>query len=421
MRRLIAILISLMLSSGFAQTQDPNTPPEQPGGGGANNPRFSIGGVIETLLGLNTNGSTVGAVGFTLKLGGVIGAEESPTGTFNANLGASIDAATGTTKLVLGETVVTAYLGNVDFSAGNLKFNWGSVDLFSIVNTINPVNFTTQERIPIPAVRVVWTASSDLKLEGVIAVGFTPSTLPAVPQTAPAAPPGITIVGQDAPIDNRPSAKLENTQYGLRITGNLQIFDGGDVSFSVYGGLRHTPTVLVRLNPTSQPGQFRVQPEFNYDFIHVIGLDTNLTLGGVAVRAEVGYTFTNDPNGTNPSVGNPSLEGTVQVEYTLEGMNLIGILNARWQKGEAGNADTFGVNAALSANYQLETRTTLGAVWVQSLSDGSGTILANVGYTLADGFKLEGITAFNYGVANSSFSPGGGFGLQLRFGLKFSF
>jgi hypothetical protein len=431
MRKLIPILTALLLSSGFAQTQDPPPAPEVPVAPDApvtppaptTNLRYTIGGVLEANLRFNPIEAT-GGTAFTLKFSGSLGPEDLPNATFSANLRSSYDAATGTTRVALGETVLTAYLSDVDLSAGNLIVNWGSVDVFGVVNTINPVDAITQERIAIPAVRATWNITDDLKLEGVIAVGFTPSTLPMMMGALPAPtalPPGVSIVGQDPVVDNRPKASLENTQYGLRLTSDLQVFDGGDISLNLYGGPRHTPTATVKLNPTAQPGQFTVQPILNYDWIHVIGADTNLTIGDVAVRAEVAYTFTQDPGGTNSSIGNPSLEGTVQAEYAVGGINLTGLVNSRWQRGETGEANAFGLNLGLIASSELDARTTISGAWVQSLTDGSGTIRPNISYTLADGFKFEGGLNLNYGSLGSSLNPTGLFAVEVRLGLKLSF
>jgi hypothetical protein len=459
MRKLIPILTALLLSSGLAQTQEPaptvpenppapqNPAPENPvpetpvpetpvmpdapvapdapsaSPAPSSNFRYSLGGVLEAYLRLNPIDAT-GGTAFTLKFTGSLGPEDLPNATFSANLRSSFDAATGTTRVTLGETVLTAYIGDVDLSAGNLIVNWGSVDVFGVVNTINPIDAVSQERIAIPAVRAIWNISDGLKLEGVIAPGFTPSTLPAMAGALPlptTLPPGVSIVGQDPIVDNRPKASLENVQYGLRLTSDVQLFDGGDVSINVYGGPRHTPSPSVKLNPTSQPGQFTVQPIFNYDWIHVIGADTNLTIGDVAIRAEAAYTFTQDAEGTNPNVGNPSLEGTVQAEYAISGINLTGLLNSRWQRGETGKSDAFGLNLGLIVASELDARTTVSGAWVQSLTDGSGTIRPNISYTLTDGFKFEGGLSLNYGSLGSSLNPTGMVAAEVRFGLKLSF
>ena len=372
MRIFVPIIAALLLySSSFAQTQEPTAPESPPA---QSNFRFSIGGVVEAQFGLASSGAVAGISAFTL--------------TFSSS---SFDAATGTTRVDLGETVLTAYVGAFDLSAGNLIVNWGAVDVFSVVSNINPVDFASQQRIPVPAIRALWNLSNDLRLEGVIVPGFTPSALPAMTGAAPTfpSPPGVTIIGQNPPLDNRPAARLENVQYGIRLGGNLALFDGGDFGLSFYGGPRHTPTVAVRLIPLAQAGQFTAQPVLNYDWIHVLGIEANVSLGDVAVRAEAAYTFTQDPSGANLEIGNPSLAMTAQ--------------------------------AGLIASTELDNRTNFSIAWVQSLTDGSGLVAPNFTYTLADGFKLEGSASVNYGRLGSSLNPSGVFGAQLRFGLKFSF
>ncbi len=408
MRTLLSILIIVLLGSS-SLAQDTQT-----------NFRFSIGGNLETQFGLGSSGMVLGNTAFTLKFSGSLGAEDAPTAAFTANLKTSVDIATGTTRVSLLETQITAYLGAFDVSAGNILVNWGAVDLLGSVSNLNPQDLTTQERLAIPAIRAIWNISDNIRLEGVIAPGFTPSVLPAFALPALTPPPGITIVGQNAPQDNRPSARLENSQYGLRFSSDLNVFDGADFSLSLYGGHRHTPTPTIKLLPTSQVGEFIVQPIFNYDWIHVLGLETNISLGAIAIRAETSYTFTQDPNGTNPEIGNHAFAFAAQAETRVLDINLTGLLGFRWQKGES-SADIIGINAAFIVSYELDNRTSISAAWVQSLTDGSGIFAPNLIYTLADGLSFKTNGSLNYGVLGSSLNPSGIFGIQIRFGLSLSF
>ena len=445
MRKFIPLLVSLLLSSALVQSADPappvfETPPaittpapqtpassektlETPSSSALTSTfRYALGGVLETQLGLNTVGAVSGFGAYTLKFSGSIGAEEAPTAAFSAKLHSSVDLA-GVTQVNLGETVLTVYVGDFDLQAGNLRVNWGAVDLFGVLNTINPQDFATRESLPVLALRGTWNLPKNQRLEAVLIPGFTPSTLPSTPSGGSSVPPSLppNVVGLDPVLDLRPPTTLENVQFGLRFSSDVKVLDGGDVALSFYSGRRHTPTLSTRLQPTALEGQFQAQPVLNYDRVSVLGADSNLTLGDVALRGELAYTFTEDPGGTNREIGNPSLEGTVQAEYTLEKINLTVILNARWQKGESGSSDTTGVNTALVASSELDTRTVLSGVWVQSLFDGSGTLLPSLSYTLADGLRAEGRLGLNYGGTGSSLNPGGTLSGQVYLGFKFSF
>lgn len=421
---LTTVMLCALLSVGMAQNNEPTAPPtEAPTT--PSNFRYTLGGEIAAPFGLSLSSASTalsGGTAFTFKLSGSVGAEENPTAAFSANLIARADIATGTTRLELGETYITAYLGDFDLSAGNLRVNWGATDLFSVLNTINPQDLTRMESIPVPALRAVWNLPDDARLEAVLVPGFTPSVLPTTTGEIPASlPPGVSIVGQNAPIENRPNASLANAQYGLRYTAGLDVFDGGDFSLSYYGGLRHTPTATVQLIPAANPGQFTVQPRFNYDWIYVLGADTNLAVGGFAVRAEAAYTFTQDMSATNPAIGNPSLEATAQLETTFEQTSYTGLLNTRWQKGEAGQPDSFRLSAALIVLRELDGRTSLSGAWVQSLTDGSGVVAPRLEYILADGLKAEAGLRVGYGAGGSSLNPTGQTTGGLSFGLKLSF
>src|SRR5690606_9591413 len=77
------------------------------------------------------------------------------------------------------------------------------------------------------------------------------------------------------------------------------------------------PTLETTLVPTDTPGAFAVQPVLRYDRVHVVGTDFSGTLGPVVVRGEAAYTFTEDPNGQDPAIGNPSLQAVLGAEYAI--------------------------------------------------------------------------------------------------------
>lgn len=87
--------------------------------------------------------------------------------------------------------------------------------------------------------------------------------------------------------------------------------------FGGFGGYRKEPTVFMNLTPARQPGQFTVQPTLNYDWIHLVGVDFSASVAGTVIRGEAAYTFTEDPDGSEPAVGNPSFEAVLGTEYTF--------------------------------------------------------------------------------------------------------
>lgn len=423
MYKLFSSLCLLLLSFGMAQSQDSTPMAERPD----NTIRFTIGGELQAPFVLNLSGAGTalgGGTRFTLKIGGTVGTEESPTAAFSASLTAGINLATRISRLELGEAYITSYLGDVDLSMGNLLVNWGATDLFSVLNTINPQDLSSWDgaSIAVPAIRAIWNLPADNRLEAILVPGFSPSTLPIGTVPIPTnLPSGVSIVGQDPVLDKQPSVGLENFQYGLRYTGGLALFDGGDFSLSYYGGPRHTPTVAVQLIPTAVPGQFTVQPVYSYDWIYVLGADTNLAIGEVVFRAEAAFTFTQDMDGTNPAIGNPSFEATAQTEFSIDKINYTVLLNAGWRRGDIGQNDNFGLNLGLLLSHELDSRLALSGAWVQSLIDFSGTVVPRLEYTLADGLKGQGALKIGYGESGSRLNPGGGIVGQISLGLKLSF
>jgi hypothetical protein len=417
---IFALMLGLLGAPAFAQ-ENPTEPIEPPPP--SSGVRFSIGGSLQAEFGSTFKGQLTPPTSsrFTLKLSGEVGNPDSPTATFLVNMRSSINA-TGQTQVVLREALVNFSVASFDFTAGNQLISWGATDAFNPLNVINPQNLTNPldvEGMPVLAIRVIYNLDDRSKLEGVLVPGFRGSELP--PLDGGFTPPaGVTVVGINPVQVNTPASDLASMQGGLRFGTSFDWLEGADLNVSYWSGWRTTPTASALSTPAA-PGQIQITPLLNYDRINLIGLDFTTAYQGFVVRLETAYTITQDMDGTNPTVGNPSWQTTLQGEYSfIRGLNTILAVDFKWTRGDVSQNDNYTVQSALLAAYEVDNRTQLEAAWIQNYTDGSGLLTAKVAYTLADGLSLYGAGGFFYGGTGSSFGALSAYS-QVRFGLRFSF
>ncbi len=230
---------------------------------------FDLGGELSTdfSVGLTEDAPLGSVTKFDLKASSEVGSGFFPDASFEVTLRTKYDAAENDVSIELLDAYALLFLDDVDLSIGNQTIAWGSTDGINPVDVVNPRDLASglvdSEKLPVPMLRATYNASSDVKVDGVIVPVFrassSPTTSPALPTDM--LPSDVNIVGQDAPQENLPEAKLENVQFGLRTTFNLDLFDGADASFSYFHGILTRPTVTVNLNSVSdKPDNFMVQP-----------------------------------------------------------------------------------------------------------------------------------------------------------------
>ena len=171
---------------------------------------------------------------------------------------------------------------------------------------------------------------------------------------------------------------------------------------------------------TGRPGEFLVQPVVRYDRINVVGADFSRVIDNVVIRGEAAYTFTADPNGSDPAIGNPSWQAVLGGEYAVpKGPRVVlqGVLDVG-VPDQGTSADTrFKTMTMLS--YQAGTRSQIDLGWMQDLY-GSGTLLPRLSYTFADGVVGHADGYIFYGADGTDFGGWRG-NSQLRVGLTYSF
>lgn len=375
---------------------------------------FDLGGEVAAEFGVAVDGRIpVSATSLRLDASGEIGSGFFPDASFRAELLAGYDAAEGDAEVRLENAHATLYLGDVDLKVGQQVVFWGSADGVNPVDTVNPRDLSkpiedpAEQKLPVPMVRGTYHGPNDVRLDAVLIPVWRPGDVPderwqTERQVSP--PPGVTIVGEAPPVDNRPEPELGNVQFGARATFGLDVLSGGDLSVAYFHGLRGTPTVSTELVPTDTPGQVVVQPVFDYDMYDLVGVDVELATQNVVFRGEAAYTMTGDPEGVDPRIQNHDVGIVLGAEYTFPGdvvASLSGI--ADYVAGDAGEDGETTVRAMLAGRYEASPRVELEGAWLHSLSDGSGLIRPAASYTFADGVTGTAELEALYGTDGSEF------------------
>jgi hypothetical protein len=337
-------------------------------------------------------------------LDGTVGSEFFPTAAFRVALDLEADAALGRAEVRLGEAWARLFLGDAELTAGNQTLFWGSTDAVNPVDRLNPRDL----RVPIdaaklatPMVHVRAYLDGDVALEAALLPVFVPSLPPDAAwrsDPAPTLPPGMTVVETRPARDERPEAALANVQFAARAQWRPP---GFDLAVSYLHLLRDTPTASAEVVPTGTPGQVALQPVLRYDRIEVVGLDGSVAVGPMVLRGEAAYTFTRDPDGTDPTIGNPGFQVVVGGETPIPGgprvvlqFVLDGATRDATPDGSHGGVELGGRTMAI-LNQAVNARTDLQAAWVQDF-DGSGLVRPSVAYDFADGVTgtLEAVIAY---------------------------
>ncbi len=394
---------------------------------------YRLGGLLATEFGVAVDGTIpVAATGLTLKLDGEVGAGLFPDAVFVAELHAGYDAAAAERfEVGLGRAYATVYLGPVDLSVGNQIVAWGSADAVNPVDVVNPRDLSNpvadpaDQRRATPLLRATVHAQQGVTVDMVVVPVFVPSTLPGERwQSAaelPTLPPGMAIVGVLAPSETPPAFELGNVQFGVRATLDLDLGSGADVSAVVYRGFRHLPTASAELVPTDTPGAFLVQPRLAYDRITVLGADFSAVFGAYVVRGEAAYTFSEDPDGNDATIGNDTFAAVLGAETKVAGGPFV-TLQGAYQRtaADAGDAAHDSFSTVLAATFDPDNRTGLDVAWLHEWTDGSGAVRPTFTYTFADGLTGTASATVLYGKDGSTYGAWRD-NTQFRLGLAYAF
>jgi hypothetical protein len=235
----------------------------------------------------------------------------------------------GTSPVYVDEAYAGAYFGRFDLEGGLRKLAWGKADSLGPLDIINPLDYSDLSdlrdpmnlKIARPLVHASLRFGQFSKLEGVFVPNFEPVRFAG---SGPWAPEQMAMIRQieEARPDSviRPdTSTLNYAQAGLRFTATV----GGaaDIGFQYYHGRLTNPAVVISMDPTNPP--MPSGAAFVYNPYHQIGADWAQVIAGFNLRAEAAANITEDLEGDDPGVYNPSLAWSLGFDRDLVwGINL---------------------------------------------------------------------------------------------------
>ncbi|UTC67036.1 MULTISPECIES: hypothetical protein [unclassified Treponema] len=231
----------------------------------------------------------------------------------------------------IDEAYVQALTGPVVFGGGIKKINWGKAHFFSVLDTVNPKDFSLPyefypEKIKKSAPVFFLSAylPKDMKLEFVYLPVFEAdefalngrwqkNTFANLIQDLPAS------VQNAAMHKAKKTDTIDYAQGGLRYTFNI----GGkhDLGFQYFTGFLHKPNFKSDHTPSdfteAEFKQVFESAELIYNRYHQIGLDYEAMFGQFTVQAEFAANISNDLKGNNPDIYNPYIAWNLGLLYAL--------------------------------------------------------------------------------------------------------
>jgi hypothetical protein len=322
----------------------------------------------------------------TGKISGKVGDQENPSAQYQAELRVGYDPAAGGTSVDMRETWIKAFLGPMDLSVGKQLVSWGTTDVFTPVDVVNPRDFTLppeslDEKIPLTMLRSVINGDG-LVVDLVAVPFFTESIAPGSRwRSAVSLPSGVvpTVTLE------KPGDRTGNMQFGGRLQKSFDIAQGADLAFSVFDGRETTATADVRVTPGTPPA---VEIDERYRRFLMTGFDGAFAfVDGILLKSEMSYTTYDGTSPLKPDTDCASTEGLIGWEYTiLEGVKTIGEYDAVW--------DNDGGNGSWTRTALLILSGDIGSRFSYKLTggynlDGSEFLAPLIAYTLADGLVFE--------------------------------
>jgi hypothetical protein len=216
------------------------------------------------------------------------------------------------------EAYVRAYFGNFDIEGGLRKLTWGKADSMGPLDVINPLDYSNLAllvdqlsdslalKIARPLVHVSWNTGSFSKLEGVFVPYYEGHRFAGEGRWTPAQlsslPPTVTRNEAD-------TSTLDYAQAGLRFTTTI---GSADLGVQYYYGRLPQPSFSF-----SFTGPVPSALNTDYNRYHQIGLDYAQVIAGFNVRAELAANLTDDLDGDDGSVYNPSLAWSLGFDRDL--------------------------------------------------------------------------------------------------------
>jgi hypothetical protein len=218
----------------------------------------------------------------------------------------------------LDEAYLQAYFGDFEIEGGLRKLTWGKADSMGPMDVINPYDYTNlttltdvmKMKVAQPLIHGSYRVGTFSKIEVAVLPWFSPHLFAEKGPWAPAALP--------YPL-TRPETDVLTTlsyaQAGARFTTTIGSADFGTQYF--YGRM-YQPATKYTFSGADPSGI-----TIDYNRYHQIGVDYAQVIAGFNLRAELAANITEDTNGDDGEVYNPSLAWSLGFDRDLVwGINL---------------------------------------------------------------------------------------------------
>ena len=423
---------------------------------GGNSSALEITGLsnLEIYASLNSSKTVLTNYNLNLNL-----AYEGTNSNFNGKIKLNTLTLESNPLNIIDELNYTFYSDNFVIQAGKTKLVWGRGDKLHVLDSFNANDYSLfilpdylDRRVALPMLSVSYNSLSSLSLQAVWTPSMTADILPlegawtideasslyalcegyvktqaknayastysstlsslmAAGLTQEMANPTALLAANEASLEivNQYSdeeaflpdtSTLDYGQYGLRLTGTVGSFDLGA---QYYLGHYKTPSVEYQLAQDVYGNTEVNNLSLSYDKLSIFGLDGEKVIGAFNLRGELAYYMTEDTEGSNPSIHNPSLQYllgcdvslpfneldlNVQVigSYTLFNDKIVSPLDIEYEEDR--NALSNKVVAQLSDSWKNETiKTKIAGIW--NIEKGDVVVMPTVDYVFDDSFTIS--------------------------------
>lgn len=187
----------------------------------------------------------------------------------------------------LREGYLNLGVGNADFRIGKQIIVWGRADKFNPTDNLSPRNYTLlvpeddDQRIGAYAAKATYNFK-DWSLTGFWLPEFRPNVLPL---------PHVSGLSFSERIPHGQGGGIKVEQSGKAIDWSVSYYDGLDLNPDLSIGSIDSSGLNLRLD---------------HHRVHIVGADAATVVGRYGLRAEAAYTRTEDSEGRDPFIKNPS-------------------------------------------------------------------------------------------------------------------
>ncbi len=235
---------------------------------------------------------------------------------------------------IVEEARLRLFLGNLSLEGGLMKLSWGKADSQGPLDVINPLDLRDltvtdpmERKIARPMLRAALSIGQATRAEAVFLPSFEGYRLATEGRWRPAQfdeldatiqylatfNPLLADLTYKSLYEALDMSSLSNSQAGARLTTSA---GSVDIAFQYFFGYLPRPAIVIAMSPLPDIS-------LTHNRYHQIGADFAAVIAGLNTRAELAANLTEDLEGDDPSVYNPSLAFSLGFDRDLfAGINL---------------------------------------------------------------------------------------------------